>query len=86
MGIYVKQPKTDIEKAMFEKKTNIAEAQKRKNDAIQIAGLQRDATLLTTAMINANSMKFSSHELVEGEWQHWHDFLQAKLDKQILGF
>ena len=72
------------------KKDNIAEAQKRKNDNIQIAGLQRDATILTAARIQAHKSQFPdvdwTREQVEAEWQYWHNFLQAKLDKQILGF
>jgi hypothetical protein len=78
----------DIRGAMNLKSQNIAEAQKRKNDNIQIAGLQRDATLLTCARMNVYAIKGieRTQEQVEEEWEYWHNFLQAKLDKQILGF
>jgi hypothetical protein len=85
---YTKKPSTEIGKAMETKAANIAEAQKRKNDAIQIAGLQRDATILTAARIPfmQQSHRNVDHEMVEQEWEYWHNFLQAKLDNQILGF
>jgi hypothetical protein len=63
------KPTGDIGKAMQTKATNIAEAQKRKNDAIQIAGLQRDATILTAARIEANKDDIWDHIAVEREWQ-----------------
>jgi hypothetical protein len=88
MTDYVKKPANEFQATMQIKKENIAEAQKRKNDAIQIAGLQRDATLLTCARMNTYAIKGieRTQEQVEEEWQKWHDFLQSKLDKQILGF
>jgi hypothetical protein len=82
---YTKKPANEFAEAMETKRTNIADAQKRKNDAIQIAGLQRDATILTAARVQNSRAEWDAEE-IETEWQKWHDFLQAKLDKQILGF
>ena len=78
------------------KSQNIAEAQKRKNDNIQISALQRDATILTAARMQVSEATPNnpgeylgeewSREKVEQEWEHWHNFLKNKLDSEILGF
>jgi hypothetical protein len=85
---YVTKPKNEFESYQEKVSKSVETAQKRKNDNIQIAGLQRDATLLTCARMNTYAIKGIERTVkdVEDEWQFWHDFLQAKLDKEVLGF
>ena len=85
----------DIKQAMNLKSQNIADAQRRKNTSIQQAGLQRDATILAAARMQATTpsnldvqqANFNwTREQVEQEWEYWHNFLNNKLTEQELGF
>jgi hypothetical protein len=90
MSDYKPRPRNEFEATMEKKSEYIKDAQKRKNDNIQIAGLQRDATLLACARIAAHKAQFPdvdwTRKQVEAEWEYWHNFLNNKLSEQVLGF
>ena len=73
----------EIKQAMNLKSQNIADAQKRKQNSMEMLACFRDATLLTVAQMGNGGRDV---EDIENSWEYWHNWLKNKLDSEILGF
>lgn len=71
-----------IAKAQETKAENIKEAQERKNEAIQLAGAFRDATLVSLQALRDNP--FPTDEEYKAEWTKWVKFFLNQGDQPFI--
>lgn len=73
---------TRMEQAMEKKVASIENAQSRKENAIQLAGASRDATLIVTTMYPELSNLDDKEEVIKELWLKWQKWFLANHDNQ----
>lgn len=66
-------------KVMEKKQENISENMDRKEMGIKVSGAMRDATLITTALLEGGHMPADDEE-IKGVWRKYRDFFMSEYD------
>jgi hypothetical protein len=75
---FVAQRRAGMAEAVAQKQAGIKESQERKNEAIRIAGVMRDATLISIAELAGSPLVASDFQ---ARWDYWQKWLEKRGDE-----